>query len=186
MLIKRFLVKKLLYSGVFKLRIDFQLHGQKIKACLFICVNKFWLLNDFFEKHGFIIMVMILSNEALISCLLQFYISKAGKIMRKQCHCHLHLVSYCLFIKFVQLKGAFYWESCFFSIMLELIFSLTLRVIVNKLLYSFNLYFRSDFFYKITWEKINSSWMLNTTLVWSCKARIVNCTLSIRVLRTKL
>ena len=111
---------------------------------------------------------------------------KSRKIMRKQYHCHLHLVSYCLFIKFVRLKGVFYWESCFFSIMLELIFSLTLRVIVNKLLYSFNLYFRSDFFYKITWEKINSSWMLNTTLVWSCKARIVNCTLSIRVLRTKL
>ena len=47
LLIKRGFVKKLLYSGNFKVENDYW-HGQKVKVCLFICINKLWLLNLFF------------------------------------------------------------------------------------------------------------------------------------------
>ena len=47
LLIKRGFVKKLLYSGNFKVENDYW-HGQKVNVCLFICINKLWLLNLFF------------------------------------------------------------------------------------------------------------------------------------------
>ena len=45
------LFKKLLYLGNFNLGKDFQ-PRQKVKACLFICVNEPWLLNDFPKKNS--------------------------------------------------------------------------------------------------------------------------------------
>ena len=122
---------KLLYSGKFNLGKDFQ-HGQKVKACLFIFVNKLWLLNSFFKKKH--------ANDETIP----LYI-KSMQIMMKQYHCHLHLVSYCLFIKFVWLKGALYCKRWFSSIVLELTYFSTLRVIVIKPLYPFYFYSGHDF-----------------------------------------
>ena len=65
------MVKKLQYSGLFNLRKDFQ-HRQKVKVCLFICINEInelWLLNDFFLKNcGFRIVLKILKLLSAIFC----------------------------------------------------------------------------------------------------------------------
>ena len=46
----------------------------------FLCVKELWLLNDFFQKSGFRIIVRILREKAAVSWLTQFNISKACKL----------------------------------------------------------------------------------------------------------
>ena len=76
LVMKRVLVKKFLYSGNFNLGKYFW-HTQKVKSHLFFFCE--WILATkwVFLKQCCVRMILrILSNEATISCLIQFYTSK--------------------------------------------------------------------------------------------------------------